>query len=139
MVISAMVTPQECDVSLSERFTTADLEGNWVRTDRPRRGIARAFVEAAEGGLRIRLSSVDDTGLTDWGTVAVDAVYAASSEAKTGVAFTAMYSLPSTKVDLHANLSKGLLIIASMARFPDGRRGEFAREFFRKVEEHIAQ
>jgi hypothetical protein len=37
-------------------------------------------------------------------------------------------------VELHANLSKGLLIVASMARCPGSRRGQFARVFFRKAE-----
>jgi hypothetical protein len=119
------------------RLLTADLEGTWVRTDPPGRGIARAVVEAADGGLQVQVASAGGTGPAEWGTARVDAIYAASSEARVGVAFTAAYDLQVMTVDLHANLSKGLLIIASMVRFPDGR-GEFAREFFRRVEGPVA-
>ena len=95
-------------------------------------------IEAAGGGLQMRVSSSGGMGPAEWGTTRVDAIYAASPEAKLGVAFTATYNLQVITVDLHANLSKGLLIIASMVRFPDGRRGEFAREFYRKLERRVA-
>jgi hypothetical protein len=115
-------------------LTTADLEGTWLRTDPPVWGITRAVVEATDGGLRVRVASADGAGPADWGAVPIEAVYAALPEARAGVAFTATYNRPEMQVVLHANLSKGLLIIASMARFPDGRRGKFAREFFRKLD-----
>jgi hypothetical protein len=90
-------------------------------------------VEVPEGKLRVRIESVDATGNTDWWTVSVEAIYAASPEAMSAVAFTATCDRASTKVDLHANLSKGLLIVASMARFPGCPSGSFSRAFFRKL------
>jgi hypothetical protein len=134
MRIPSKATTQESDVPAPGPLTTADLEGTWVRTDALLRGISRAVVEAAEGGLQVRVCSVEGNGSVDWGTAPVEAVYAASPEAKAGVAFTATYDLPSRRAVLHANLSKGLLIIATVTRFLDGRRGEFAREFFRKLD-----
>jgi hypothetical protein len=119
---------------MGKRLSTSDLEGTWVRTDPPDRGIARVVVEAAGDGLLMRVTSAGGTGPADWGAAGVDSVYAASPEAKAGVAFTAHYDLGDRKVDLHANLSKGLLIIASLAYFSDGRGREFARDFFRKIE-----
>src|SRR5262245_43043603 len=110
-------TTKEGEVPPHGRLATADLEGIWVPTDPPIRGIAQVVIEAAGGGLQVRIDAVGGTGPTGWGTVPVDAVFAGSPEAATAVAFTAKYDLPSMRVDLHANLSKGLLILASMARF----------------------
>ncbi len=121
------------DDPVDGRIATSDLEGTWVRTDRPSDGIAQAAVNTIDGRLQVRIAVAGDMGLADWGTAPVDAVYAASPEAGAAVAFTATYDRPFMKMFLHANLSKGLLIIASMSRFADGRRGEFAREFFRKL------
>jgi hypothetical protein len=139
MVKPAVVGDHTGRESIATRgIATIDLEGIWVRTDPPNEGIVRAVVEAADGTLRVQVASAGGMGPAEWGTVPVDAVYAASPEAKVGVAFTASYELESARVYLQANLSKGLLIIASMTRFRDGRSGEFAREFFRKVDGPVA-
>jgi hypothetical protein len=121
---------------MSERISTTDLEGAWLPTDSDRQGIVRAVVEAGDDGLSIRVTGAEGTHPVEWGTARVESIYAASPDARTGVAFTAMYELPSMNVNLHVNLSKGLLIIASMTRFIDGRRGVFSREFFRKSMTH---
>jgi len=105
-----------------------------LRTDEAVEGIVRAVVGTAKNGLRVSVAAVDGNVVAYWGTVPVETLYAASPEARTAVAFTASYDRPGVNVVLHANLSKGLLIIASMARFLDGREGVFAREFFRRVE-----
>src|SRR4051812_17003102 len=134
MMVKSQATIQERAALASVKLAMTDLEGTWVRTDPPVKGIVRAVIAAVDDCLRVQVASVGGTHPTDWGTAPVAAVYAASPKGHDGVAFTMTYDLPSLKVDLHANLSKGLLIIASMSRFRDGQCGEFAREFFRKVE-----
>jgi hypothetical protein len=117
---------------------TADLEATWLRTDDPpARGMARAVIEGTGGGLRVRVFETIGPANVDWGWTPVDALYAASPHARTGVGFTAVCKPASRVVHLHANLSKGLLIIATMtaADQQGGRHGEFARDFFRKVDE----
>lgn len=119
--------------SPSTQIDTSGLEGIRLRTDTPIRGIARVIVKAAPRGLQVWVASVMGSDPADWGTTRVEAIYAVLPESKTAAAFTARFELPSLNVELHANLSKGLLIIASMARFRDGRLGQFAGDFFRKV------
>jgi hypothetical protein len=115
---------------------TVDLQGTWVRTDAPDRGIAQAVVQVADGGLCVQVFESDGSATVDWGAASIDAVYASSPEALAGVGFTTRYDLTSRVVELHANMSKGLLIIAALTTFRQrtGQRAEFAREFFRKVE-----
>jgi hypothetical protein len=139
MVKSSQANMQQINISGVGQIKTTDLEGTWVRTDIPIQGIARVVVDTVDSGLLVRIASCDGAGLSDWGAIPADAVYAASPDANSGVAFTASYDGSFMKVDLHANLSKGLLIIASMTRYIDGRRGVFAREFFRKSQGLSAQ
>jgi hypothetical protein len=119
---------------------TTDLVGTWVRTDACNRGIARAVVEGTEGGLRLRAFEAEGTALTDWGMTSIDALYASSPDARQGVGFTGVHERPSRVVEFHANLSKGLLILATLTTPRDGSREppEFAREFFRKAEGAVA-
>ncbi len=138
MVNSSHANMQEFNISGFGQIGTTDLEGTWVRTDTPTQGIAQAVVDTVDGRLCVRIASLDGAGLSDWGAVPADAIYAASPDMNAGVAFTASYDRPSMKVQLHANLSKGLLIIASMTSYVDGRRGEFAREFFRRSQGPVA-
>jgi hypothetical protein len=112
-----------------------DLQGIWVNTEGQSRGIVKAAVDARDH-LRVRVFGAGESGPRDWGWLDVDALYAAAPDACKGIGFTATYVLPSAKVDLHANLSKGLLIIASLTSFHDGsgRSNYFAREFFRRAD-----
>jgi len=125
-----------CATSVGGAIGTADLEGTWIRTDAPDRGIARAVVAATDGGLCVQVFEADGPAMLDWGRASINAVYASSPEARAGVGFTANYELVSRVVELHANMSKGLLIIATLTAFREGAgtHYEFAREFFRKVE-----
>ncbi|QEH38548.1 hypothetical protein OJF2_71510 [Aquisphaera giovannonii] len=118
------------------RVTTGDLEGGWVNTDPAGAGIARAVVEPGAGGLVVRIFGFGDGGAAHRGEAAVDAVYAAGPEGHAGVAFTARFDLPNEEIDLHANLSKGLLILAAMTRYRDRSSGgdHFRREFFRRAD-----
>jgi hypothetical protein len=121
---------------VSGPLKTADLEGVWVRTDVPQRGIARVTVEVVEGSLQARLLEVDGPSLLDWGLIPVDTLYAAAPDGRVVAGFRGIAEQPSRVIDLHANLSKGLLIIASLAasRSGEGQVGEFAREFYRRVQ-----
>src|SRR5438067_9957248 len=119
----------------SEVTTTAQ-EGFWVNTDPNARGIARAVVGSGAGGLGVRIFGFGGGGLIDWGEASVDAVYASAPDSRAGVAFTTRYDFPQAGVELHSNMSKGLMILASLTTYRDGsgRRDYFAREFFRKGE-----
>src|SRR5437870_3914096 len=118
-----------------EVATTAQ-EGFWVNTDPAARGIAQAVVGRGAGGLGVRVFGFGDAGLIDWGEVSVDAVYATAPDSRAGVAFTTRYDFPHVGIELHTNLSKGLLILASLTTYRDGsgRNDYFAREFFREAE-----
>ncbi len=109
----------------------AELVGSWVHTEPTPSSIARVFIEPRDGALRI-LTAGAAPG--DRGDAKVDSLHAASPSGREAVAFTAAYEGPDGEVGLHANVSKGLLIVSSFRRDPGGagRAGVFAREFFRK-------
>src|SRR5262249_50796340 len=64
------------------------------------------------------------------------ALYASSSTGGDAVAFIAKRDVGSMPVELHANLSKGLLIVSSFQTrlLSDGPERRFAREFFRQTD-----
>jgi hypothetical protein len=109
----------------------AELVGSWVHTEPTPSSIARVSIEPGDGALRI-LTAGAAPG--DRGDAKVDSLHAASPSGREAVAFTAAYEGPDGEVGLHANVSKGLLIVSSFRRHPGGagRAGVFAREFFRR-------
>src|SRR5262249_1176623 len=64
------------------------------------------------------------------------ALYASSSTGGDAVAFIAKRDVGSMPVELHANLSKGLLIVSSFQtrHLSDSLERRFAREFFRRTD-----
>ena len=64
------------------------------------------------------------------------ALYASSSTGGDAAAFIAERDSDSMPVELHANLSKGLLIVSSFETrlFSDGPKRRFAREFFHRAD-----
>jgi hypothetical protein len=112
-------------------FDVAELLGSWVNTEPTPTSIARASIELSDGAVRILISGINPG---DWGDARVDSLHAATPSGREAVAFTAAYEGPGGEVGLHANVSKGLLIISSFRRHPrgTGRAGVFAREFFHR-------
>jgi hypothetical protein len=108
-----------------------ELIGSWINTEPAPSSIARVSIEPRDGAPRI-LTSGADPG--DRGDARADSLHAGSPSGREAVAFTAAYEGPGGEVGLHANVSKGLLIISSFRRHPAGagRAGVFAREFFRR-------
>jgi hypothetical protein len=108
-----------------------ELIGSWVNTEPAPSSIARVSIEPGDGAPRI-LTSGADPG--DRGDARADSLHAGSPAGREAVAFTAAYAGPGGEVGLHANVSKGLLILSSFRRHPGGpgRPGVFAREFFHR-------
>jgi hypothetical protein len=118
----------------ARRIDPTGLAGAWVNTEDAPRGIARVAIERQPEGLRIGASWADERTHGGWAWSDAEALYAASASGDQAVAFTATLAAEPEPVALHANVSKGLLIISSFRPPPDpdhtGTR--FAREFFRR-------
>jgi len=113
----------------------AGLTGIWLNSESVPRGVARVVIELHSGRLRIWALAADDQSSDGWGWADSDALYAASPSGGAAAAFTATYQLDSMPVVLHANVSKGLLIVSSFqTRYSAGKADRrFAREFFHKA------
>jgi hypothetical protein len=113
----------------------AGLIGVWVNTEISPREVARVVIEGRPDAVGIRAWGTGNQTEEGWGWTKAEDLYAASASGEVAVAFTASFVTESMPVALHANVSKGLLIISSFqTRFdsanPDAR---FAREFFRQA------
>jgi hypothetical protein len=110
------------------------LTGTWVNTECLPRGVTRVVIDHRPNGLAIWALGADDHTHEGWGWTGAEALYAATSSGHDAVAFTTAYMVESMPVALHANLSKGLLIVASFQTSFDSGNSDarFAREFFRR-------
>ncbi len=113
-----------------ESLDITPLLGTWMNTNKDSRGITRVVLTSKSGALMVRVFA--DT--KDWGEVEAEAVYAANINAQEAAAFTASYDLGPIETHLEANMSMGLLIIASLNRFKDraGQSNQFSREFYHR-------
>lgn len=130
-----MTAPDRADLGpLARGVDVAGLGGAWINTEPAPSTIARVEIQTGIGSLRIRAHPADARGT--W-TAEADGLYAATPSGREAVAFTAAGDAPEGPVELHANLSKGLLIVSSFRRDPlgPGRARVFAREFFRGMPE----
>jgi hypothetical protein len=118
----------------SRALDVAEFTGSWVNTESTPVAIARVSIESGGETLRIRTFGSSPYGEGD---AQADGLYAASPVGREAVGFTAAYEGPGGEIGLHANISKGLLIVSSFSRHPGGaaRPGVFAREFFRRMPE----
>ena len=121
-------------VSRSESLDITPLLGTWMNTNKESRGITRVVLTSNGGMLMVRVFAGGDGSPTDWGEVEAEAVYAASINSKEAAAFTASYDLDSAESHLEANMSIGLLIVASLNRPKDraGQSNHFSREFYHR-------
>jgi hypothetical protein len=117
------------------RIDPAGLTGIWVNTESSPRGVARVVIERRPEALGIWAVGAEDRTHEGWGWTDAEALYAASPSGHDAVAFTAAYRAQSPPVALHANVSKGLLIVSSFQTRPDSGKSDarFAREFFRRT------
>jgi hypothetical protein len=125
----------------ARRIDPAGLTGAWVNTESSPRGVARVVIERRSDALGIWAVGADDQTHEGWGWTDAEALYAASASGDDAVAFTAAHLVDSMPVALHANVSKGLLIVSSFqTRFDSGNSdARFAREFFRKANSEMLE
>jgi hypothetical protein len=118
----------------ARRPDPAGLAGAWVNTEDSPRGVARVVIERRPDALGIWALGADDRTDEGWGWTDAEALYAASPSGHDAVAFTAAFRGGTTPVALHANVSKGLLIVSSFRPCLDADTSDarFAREFFRR-------
>lgn len=113
-----------------EGLDVTPLLGTWMNTNKESSGITRVVLASKNGALTVRVFA----GAKDWGEVEAEAVYAASINAQEAAAFTASYDLDAVESHLEANMSMGLLIIASLNRPKDRAQqsNHFSREFYHR-------
>jgi hypothetical protein len=121
----------------ARRIDPTGLQGDWVNTDSSPRGLARILIEGrTDDIIAIQALGVEDRAPEGMGWFDSRALYASSSTGGDAVAFIAGRDEDSMPVELHANLSKGLLIVSSFQtrHLSNGPKRRFAREFFRRTE-----
>jgi hypothetical protein len=112
------------------------LQGDWINTESSPRALARILIERRSDLIAMRALGVEGTAPQGTGWFESRALYASSSTGGDAVAFVAERDADSMPAELHANLSKGLLIVSSFQVRPlsDGPERCFAREFFRRTD-----
>ena len=93
-----------------------ELSGSWVNTEATPIAISRAVIEARAGAVYVQTVGTDLNGTSNRNEAKADRCYAASPSGCDAVGLTASCESALGKVELHANISKGLLIITSIAR-----------------------
>jgi hypothetical protein len=123
----------------ARRIDPTALQGDWINTESSPRGLARIFIERRSDAIAIRALGVEGRAPEGMGWFESRALYASSSTGGDAVAFVAERDSNSMPVELHANLSKGLLIVSSFQPrlLSDGRERRFAREFFRRTDPEL--
>ena len=126
-------------VQVAHRLDPAGPTGTWVNTEFSPRQVARVVIEPRADGLGVWAFGADDLTHKGWGWTDSEALYAASPSSCDAVAFTAAYEVDSIPVALHANVSKGLLIVSSFQTRVDSSKSDalFAREFFRRANSEV--
>ena len=133
-------------VRADERMESSELEplevapapllGSWINTNAATPGIAKVVVTDRAGGVSLRVFSANGPTPRDWGDADVEVLYSAGVHSSPAMAFVARYDFDNLEARLEANLSLGLLVIASFNTFKDGsgRSDYFGREFFYRAE-----
>ena len=116
------------------------LLGCWVNTNTATPGIAKVIVTGGHGSVSVRVFSASGPTPRDWGDANVEVVYSAGVHSQAAMAFVTTYEFDVVDVRLEANLSLGLLVIATFNTFRDqsGRSNYFGREFFYRSQESAA-
>ena len=119
------------------RIDPSPLLGHWVNTNTATPGMARVTISGSGRDVSIRVSAAGGPTPREWGGADVEVVYSAGVHSSAAMAFVAKYSFGFLETRLEANLSLGLLVIATFNTFRDGsgRSNYFAREFFYRAQE----
>jgi hypothetical protein len=120
----------------ARRIDPTGLQGDWINTESSPRALARILIERRSDLIAMRALGVGGSAPEGMGWFESRALYASSSTGGEAVAFVAERDSGSMPVELHANLSKGLLIVSSFQTrlLSDGPERRFAREFFRRTD-----
>ena len=115
--------------------------GHWINTNMSNPGIARVSVSSRDGHLTLHVFAASGPTPRDWGETDVEVVYANAVAAQAATAFVATYDFGYLETRVEANLSLGLLVVATFNTFRDGsgRFNFFAREFFYRSEDASRQ
>lgn len=107
------------------------LLGSWINTNDGTRGIRAVALGAQGNALTVR--ALGSPGL-DWGEVPADFLYSDNLRSARAVGFLARYDFRDSESLLQANVSLGLLILATFDRVRNrgGLANSFSREFFRR-------
>jgi hypothetical protein len=118
------------------RIDPTGLQGDWINTESSPRALARILIERRSDLIAMRALGVEGRAPEAMGWFESRALYASSSTGRDAVAFVAERDSDSMPVELHANLSKGLLIVSSFQTrlLSHGPERRFAREFFRRTD-----
>jgi hypothetical protein len=111
------------------------LQGDWINTETSPRAVARILIERrSDDAIVMRALGVRDSSPEGTARFDARALYASSSTGGDAVAFIAKRDADPTPLELHANMSKGLLIVSSFQTrlLSDSPERRFAREFFRR-------
>ncbi len=108
------------------------LMGCWINTNTDTPGIAKVIISRSDHDVSVRIFSASGPTPRDWGNANVEVLYSTGVHSLTATAFVARYDFDFIETCLEANLSLGLLVIATYSTFKDdtGRSNYFAREFF---------
>jgi|GEM_PF-2515157 len=121
----------------SRRIDPTGLEGDWINTETSPRGLARVLIRRrSDDVVTMRALAVRDRTPEETAWFDSRALYASSATGGDAVAFVAECDSDPMPLELHANLSKGLLIVSSFQTrlLPDARERCFAREFFHRTD-----
>jgi hypothetical protein len=123
----------------ARRIDPIGLHGDWINTESSPRRLARILVEARSDAIALRLVGVEARAPEGKEWFESRALYASASTGGDAVAFIAESDSESMPVEVHANVSKGLLIVSSFQtlRLSHGPERRFAREFFRRTDEEF--
>jgi hypothetical protein len=118
------------------RIDPTALQGEWINTESSPRALARILIERRSDAIALRALGVEGMPPEGMEWFESRALYASSSTGGDAVAFIAESDSDSMPVELHVNLSKGLLIVSSFQTrlLSHGPERRFAREFFRRTD-----
>jgi hypothetical protein len=113
------------------------LMGCWINTNTDTPGIAKVIISPWDPDVSISVFSASGPTPREWGDANVEVLYSTGVHSLAATAFVARYDFDFMDIRLEANLSLGLLVIATFNTFKDdsGRSNYFAREFFYRSHE----
>jgi hypothetical protein len=125
----------------ARRIDPTGLQGEWINTESSPRSLAWIHIERRSDAIALRALGVEGTAPEGMGWFESRSLYTSSPTGGDVVAFIAERDSDSMPVELHANLSKGLLIVSSFQtrHLSDGPERRFAREFFRRTDPEFGE